>query len=90
MFARMLRHSLLSDYFPQTVAILLVLLKFHLELMRLESGLPIKIRSLAMNFLQVKDFLGYFEVFSLDSLLFQFSSTHVQALRPVLWMELRG
>jgi hypothetical protein len=43
-----------------------------------------------MNFLQVKDFLGYFEIFSLDSLLFQFSGTHVQALRPVLWMELRG
>ena len=39
-FARMLRHSLLSNYFPQTFAILLVLLKFHLELMRLESGLP--------------------------------------------------
>lgn len=39
------------------------------------------------NSLQVKDFLRYFEVFSLDSLLFQFPGTQVQALRAVLRME---
>ena len=43
-----------------------------------------------MNSLQVKDLLGYFEVFSLDSLLFQFSGTHVQALRTVVRMKLRS
>ena len=93
MLARMLRNSLLSDYFPQTVTVLLVLLEFHLELMRLESGLPREFghtRRIEVHFLQVKDLLSYFEVFSLDSLLFQFSGTHVQALRPVFMIKLSG
>lgn len=93
MLARMLRNSLLSDYFPQTVTVLFVLLEFHLELMRLESGLPREFghtRRIEVHFLQVKDLLSYFEVFALDSLLFQFSGTHVQALRPVFMIKLSG
>ena len=43
-----------------------------------------------MHFLQVKHLLGYFEVFSHDPLLFQFPGTRVQALGPVLLLELGG
>ncbi len=43
-----------------------------------------------MTFLQFEDLLSYFEVFSVDPLLFQFSGTQVQALRAVLLMKLGG
>ena len=66
----------LSNYFPEAIAVLFVLLVLHFKLMRLESGFSNHMIILS-KVLQIEYFLGNLQVFSFDPLLFQFSSTDV-------------